>query len=90
MTPRSAGSVSADLPFVCRIEDADASQPGLFGGKGAGLARMTAAGLPVPPGGVIATEACRGYGGSLRRSRQRRETESGGAMTDGFDLREGQ
>lgn len=50
MTPRSAGSVSADLPFVCRIEDADASQPGLFGGKGAGLARMTAAGLPVPPG----------------------------------------
>jgi pyruvate,orthophosphate dikinase len=32
-----------------------------LGGKGAGLAEMTNAGLPVPPGFTIATEACREY-----------------------------
>lgn len=31
----------------------------LLGGKGAGLAEMTNAGLPVPPGFTITTEACR-------------------------------
>ncbi len=30
----------------------------LLGGKGAGLAEMTNAGLPVPPGFTITTEAC--------------------------------
>ena len=30
-----------------------------LGGKGAGLAEMTNAGLPVPPGFTIQTEACR-------------------------------
>ena len=33
----------------------------LLGGKGAGLAEMTNAGLPVPPGFTIATSACRHY-----------------------------
>jgi pyruvate,orthophosphate dikinase len=40
----------------------------LLGGKGAGLADMTAAGLPVPPGFTITTEACLAYlqgGGEL-------------------------
>src|SRR6201981_915399 len=32
-----------------------------LGGKGAGLAEMTTAGLPVPPGFTIQTEACREY-----------------------------
>jgi pyruvate, orthophosphate dikinase len=32
-----------------------------LGGKGGGLAEMTNAGLPVPPGFTIATEACREY-----------------------------
>src|ERR1700720_722393 len=32
-----------------------------LGGKGAGLAEMTNAGLPVPPGFTIQTEACRDY-----------------------------
>ncbi len=32
---------------------------GLLGGKGANLAEMTALGLPVPPGFVISTEACK-------------------------------
>ena len=33
----------------------------VLGGKGAGLAEMTNAGLPVPPGFTIATSACRLY-----------------------------
>ncbi len=39
----------------------------LLGGKGANLAEMTGLGLPVPPGFVITTEACRAYreGGEL-------------------------
>jgi len=34
---------------------------GLLGGKGAGLADMTRAGVPVPPGFTITTEACNEY-----------------------------
>jgi pyruvate,orthophosphate dikinase len=40
----------------------------LLGGKGAGLAEMTIAGLPTPPGFTITTEACNDYfagGGEL-------------------------
>src|SRR5688500_4741269 len=33
----------------------------LLGGKGAGLAEMTRAGLPTPPGFTITTEACNDY-----------------------------
>jgi len=33
----------------------------ILGGKGAGLAEMTRAGLPVPPGFTIQTEACREF-----------------------------
>ena len=36
----------------------------LLGGKGAGLAEMTRAGLPVPPGFTITTEACNDYFGA--------------------------
>ena len=38
--------------------DGDRSMKDLLGGKGAGLAEMTTAGLPVPPGFTITTEAC--------------------------------
>jgi pyruvate,orthophosphate dikinase len=41
--------------------EGDASMRGLLGGKGAGLAEMTNAGLPVPPGFTITTEACNDY-----------------------------
>jgi pyruvate,orthophosphate dikinase len=34
---------------------------GLLGGKGAGLADMTRAGVPVPPGFTVTTEACNDY-----------------------------
>ncbi len=33
----------------------------LLGGKGSGLAEMTNAGLPVPPGFTISTEVCTIY-----------------------------
>jgi pyruvate,orthophosphate dikinase len=33
----------------------------MLGGKGAGAAEMTSAGMPVPPGFTITTEACREY-----------------------------
>src|SRR5262245_53417227 len=36
----------------------------LLGGKGAGLAEMTLAGLPTPPGFTITTEACNDYFGA--------------------------
>jgi pyruvate,orthophosphate dikinase len=41
--------------------DGDRSMRDLLGGKGANLAEMTNAGLPVPPGFTISTEACRVY-----------------------------
>jgi pyruvate,orthophosphate dikinase len=37
---------------------------GLLGGKGAGLADMTRAGVPVPPGFTVTTEACNAYSAS--------------------------
>jgi pyruvate, orthophosphate dikinase len=48
-----------------------------LGGKGAGLAEMTNAGLPVPPGFTIQTEACREY---MRRNQVSREVD--GQMED--------
>ena len=41
--------------------EGDASMRGELGGKGAGLAEMTIACLPVPPGFTITTEACNDY-----------------------------
>ena len=47
--------------FVFDFEEGDGKNKQLLGGKGSGLADMTAAGLPVPPGFTITTEACRMY-----------------------------
>jgi pyruvate,orthophosphate dikinase len=44
--------------------DGNGKMKDVLGGKGAGLAEMTNAGLPVPPGFTIQTEACREYMGS--------------------------
>ncbi len=41
--------------------DGDGSMRDLLGGKGAGLAEMTYAGLPVPAGFTITTEACNDF-----------------------------
>src|SRR5690348_15164734 len=47
-----------------------------LGGKGAGLAEMTNAGLPVPPGFTIQTEACREFMRTARVSKEvERQTE---------------
>ncbi len=41
--------------------DGHGTMKDLLGGKGAGLAEMTNARLPVPPGFTITTEACNAY-----------------------------
>jgi pyruvate, orthophosphate dikinase len=41
--------------------EGDAKMRDTLGGKGAGLAEMTRAGLPVPPGFTIITDACNDY-----------------------------
>ncbi len=41
--------------------DGNGKMKDVLGGKGAGLAEMTNASLPVPPGFTIQTEACREY-----------------------------
>ncbi|HVA27608.1 MAG TPA: pyruvate, phosphate dikinase [Candidatus Baltobacteraceae bacterium] len=51
-------STNASTKFVYFFEEGDGSMKELLGGKGAGLAEMTRAGLPVPAGFVITTEAC--------------------------------
>ena len=45
------------VPFA----DGDRGMADLLGGKGANLAEMTRLGLPVPPGFVITTDACREF-----------------------------
>ncbi len=47
--------------FGGNTADGSGSQKELLGGKGAGLAEMSKAGLPVPPGFTISTEACVEY-----------------------------
>src|SRR5437868_12350378 len=47
--------------WVYMAEDAPASNRDLLGGKGAGLAAMTQAGLPVPPAFTITTAACNAF-----------------------------
>ncbi len=60
-----AGSTSTTTQYVYFFGDGKADGNGrmkdVLGGKGAGLAEMTNAGLPVPPGFTIQTEACREY-----------------------------
>jgi pyruvate, orthophosphate dikinase len=47
--------------YTLTFAEADPADVDLLGGKGAGLARMTQDGLPVPPGFIISTRACRRY-----------------------------
>jgi pyruvate, orthophosphate dikinase len=53
--------------WVYRFDEGNASMRDLLGGKGAGVAEMTNAGLPVPPGFTITTEACNAYYASGER-----------------------
>jgi pyruvate,orthophosphate dikinase len=54
-------AVQGSESFIVFFEKGDGSQKDLLGGKGAGLAEMTRAGMPVPPGFTITTEACLRY-----------------------------
>lgn len=47
--------------WVYLFAEGNAKMRDLLGGKGAGVAEMTNAGLPVPPGFTITTEACNEY-----------------------------
>jgi pyruvate, orthophosphate dikinase len=49
--------------FANGNSDGNGEMKDLLGGKGAGLAEMTNAGLPVPPGFTITTQACNAYYG---------------------------
>ena len=50
-----------DHQWVYLFSKGDGDDKALLGGKGAGLAKMTRAELPVPPGFIITTEACLAY-----------------------------
>src|SRR5579859_5787550 len=52
---------SSSRKWVYLFSEGNASMRNLLGGKGAGVAEMTNAGLPVPPGFTITTEACNEY-----------------------------
>jgi pyruvate,orthophosphate dikinase len=47
--------------WVYLFREGSGDEKDLLGGKGAGVAEMTRAGMPVPPGFTITTEACRQY-----------------------------
>src|SRR3569623_1885620 len=47
--------------YVYDFHEGNRDLKDLLGGKGANLAEMTNLGLPVPPGFVITTEACKVY-----------------------------
>src|SRR5580765_1308732 len=47
--------------WVYLFDEGPGDDKALLGGKGAGLCEMTQAGLPVPPGLVVTTEACNAF-----------------------------
>lgn len=65
---RSGAKAPAGIhQYAWEIEKVDGRDTPRYGGKGAGLARMAAAGIPVPPAFVIGTDGYRAYrdGGAL-------------------------
>src|SRR5689334_5390694 len=59
--PSSKTSTKYVYSFGGGKADGNGKMKDVLGGKGAGLAEMTNASLPVPPGFTIQTEACREY-----------------------------
>lgn len=49
------------MKWIRAFSEGGREQAALLGGKGANLAEMTRLGLPVPPGFIVTTEACRAY-----------------------------
>ncbi len=58
---QEAEKQQTNTKWVYLFDEGNASMRDLLGGKGAGNAEMTRAGLPVPPGFTITTEACNAY-----------------------------
>jgi len=54
-------STATETKWVYLFSEGSKDLRDLLGGKGAGVAEMTRAGMPVPPGFTITTEACRAY-----------------------------
>ena len=59
------------MRYVLLLSDPRAQTTALAGGKGASLARLIAAGLPVPPGIVITAEAYRDFAAGVPDLRER-------------------
>ena len=59
--PAATGTSRQGTKYVFDFSEGGRDQKDLLGGKGANLAEMTNLGLPVPPGFIISTEACRSY-----------------------------
>jgi pyruvate,orthophosphate dikinase len=60
-TEEANDSPSLQHKWVYLFEEGSGDNKSLFGGKGAGLCEMTQAGLPVPPGLIVTTEACNAF-----------------------------
>src|SRR5213595_2719794 len=58
---------TTEKKWVYLFEEGNKDMRDLLGGKGAGVAEMTRAKLPVPPGFTITTEACNAYYASGKR-----------------------
>ena len=61
MTEANQSTESPSHKWVYLFEEGNGDNKSLFGGKGAGLCEMTRAGLPVPPGLIVTTEACNAF-----------------------------
>jgi pyruvate,orthophosphate dikinase len=57
----NAGGSAVATKWVYLFEEGNKDMGDLLGGKGAGSAEMTNAGLPVPPGFTVTTESCNAY-----------------------------
>ena len=61
VTETEETAVETEQKWVYLFKEGNGENKSLFGGKGAGLCEMSRAGLPVPPGLIVTTEACNAY-----------------------------
>ena len=78
-SPQSMNALDKPIWF---FEEGTGKMKDLLGGKGAGLAEMTRAGLPVPPGFTITTETCLQYYKLGRRNPPGFEEQVRSAMSE--------
>ncbi|MGI9166492.1 MAG: pyruvate, phosphate dikinase, partial [Pyrinomonadaceae bacterium] len=61
LTQENSPTEATAQKWVYLFEEGSGEDKSLLGGKGAGLSEMTRAGLPVPPGFIVTTEACNAF-----------------------------